>query len=111
GLGQDGEGAPGGLVAFHRSLGGRGSDAKDATATIEMQATKAWGAADVDKVQNVRQSHVEHRHQRLAAGDDLGLLMDGQQFKCLLDRLWPVVGKRRRFHCLELSSRWMVQAP
>ena len=53
----------------------------------------------VDQLRRLRQAHVHHRHQALAAGDDLGhVAMLGQQAQRVVERRGPVVAEGGWLH-------------
>jgi hypothetical protein len=50
------------------------------------------------------EAHVQHRHQRLSAGQQLGVLVTGQQIDGLGDRAGIVIAERRRLHARHPAS-------
>ncbi len=61
---------------------------------------KALDAVQIDYVIRQHEAHVEHRHQRLSTGKQLGVIAAAQQFDDLSNCLRIVISERRRFHCV-----------
>jgi len=55
-------------------------------------------AVEVDNVVGEHETHVEHGHQRLPAGEELGVLKPGEQPDGVRNGSWIVVAERRRLH-------------
>jgi hypothetical protein len=60
---------------------------------------EALDPVQVDDVIRQDEAHVEHRHQRLAAGEQLGVVERAEQADRLVDGFRIVVLKQRRLHC------------
>ena len=61
----------------------------------------------VDHMVGHRVAHVEHRHQRLTSGQQLGVLLVRQQAHQLVDGRRIVIGERRRLHSVPLFHRFV----
>ena len=96
--------------AFQVPLADAGADAQ--LAVVELVAGQFGHPADVDQVAGRDKAEGEHRHQALAARDDLGLVPIFGQQRCRLgERFWPVVDQRRRFHCAVIRCGSSVARP
>ena len=93
------EGHVGGEVGVVEDLGLRGRRADGEAVGADLELFQVGKAGDVDEDRRFRQPHVEHRHQRLAPGDDAGVLaMFGKACDGFVDRVGDVDGEGGRFH-------------
>ena len=88
------------LGKFEVTLARHGPDVERALRVADVG--EALDAIEIDDVIGQHEAHVEHRHQRLAAGKELGVFQAGEQPDRLADGFRIVIAKGRRLH------RWRV---
>ena len=81
---------------FEVALARHGADLERAVVLADVG--QAIDAVEIDDMVRQHEAHVEHRHQRLPAGEQLGVLQPAEQADGVGDRARVVIGKGRRFH-------------
>ena len=82
-----------------------GADVERAVAVADM--AQALDPVEIDDMIRQHKAHVEHRHQRLAAGEQLGVVEAGQQADDIGGAARIVVGKEWRLHPGRVLFLWV----
>src|SRR5438270_12621069 len=91
---------------FEIALPGHGADFEQAAAAADIG--KTLYPVEIDDVVGQHESHVEHRHERLSAGQEPRVVEAAEQGDDVGDRARIVVAERRWFHAAVLMAKKTV---
>ena len=80
--------------------------AENQRVTVLGNTGEAVDQVQIDHVVRQHKTHVEHRHERLSAGKQLGVVLLCEKRDSVFDASGVVIGKRRWFHFTPRTCEW-----